>query len=324
MISIFTRSAGAVSTSDLLAGGSLPDDSVWIDLLNPTGEEERALERALGVEMPTHEEMREIEVSSRLYQEAGGTYMTATVLAKSDTAQPEATVVTFILVDEILVTLRYGEPAPFRTFAARCLRQSMLRASGEAVLMGLLDAVTDRLADLLERVGIDIDAISRDVFDPSPGVSHGGDFFKNMLHRIGRNGDLTSKCRESLVSINRLLTFINSVSDIPARKDIDSKMPTLIADVHSLSDHATFLSSKVNFLLDATLGSVNIEQTQIIKLFSVAAVVFLPPTLIASIYGMNFEHMPELAWNLGYPLAIVLMIASAIAPYLYFKYCRWL
>ena len=324
MISIFTRTAGAVSTSDLLAGGGIPDDSVWIDLLNPTGEEERALERALAVEMPTHEEMREIEVSSRLYQEGEGTYMTATVLAKSDTSQPESTVVTFILVGEILVTLRYGEPAPFRTFAARCLRQSMLRASGEAVLMGLLDAVTDRLADLLERIGIDIDAISRDVFDTDSSGPHGGDFFKEMLHRIGRNGDLASKCRESLVSINRLLTFIGSITDIPARKDIESKMPTLVADVHSLSDHATFLSNKVNFLLDATLGMVNIEQTNIIKIFSVASVAFLPPTLIASIYGMNFEFMPELSWPLGYPFAIFLMLCSAIAPFLYFKHRKWL
>ncbi len=323
MISIFTRSAGAVSTSDLLAGGALPDDSVWIDLLNPTGEEERALERALGVEMPTHEEMREIEVSSRLYQEGAGTYMTATVLAKSDTAQPEATVVTFILVGEILVSLRYGEPAPFRTFAARCLRQSMLRASGEAVLMGLLDAVTDRIADLLERVGIDIDAISRDVFDHEP-AARSGEFFRDMLHRIGRNGDLASKCRESLVSINRLVTFIGSLTDIPARKDIDSKLPTLIADVHSLSDHATFLSGKVNFMLDATLGMVNIEQTNIIKIFSVASVAFLPPTLIASIYGMNFHFMPELDWPWGYPFAVFLMLCSAIAPYLYFKHRKWL
>ena len=324
MISIFTRDAGAVSTTELLVEGVLPAHSVWIDLLNPTGEEERALERALGVEMPTHEEMREIEVSSRLYQEGDGTYMTATVLAKSDTPQPEATVVTFILVGEILVTLRYGEPAPFRTFAARCLRQSMLRASGEAVLMGLLDAVTDRLADLLERVGIDIDAISRDVFDPEPNGARGGDFFKEMLHRIGRNGDLASKCRESLVSINRLLTFINSVTDIPARKDIETKMPTLIADVHSLSDHATFLSGKVNFLLDATLGMVNIEQTNIIKIFSVASVAFLPPTLIASIYGMNFHFMPELDWPFGYPFAVFLMICSALAPFLYFKHRKWL
>src|SRR5690606_13294971 len=126
---------------------------------------------------------------------------------------------------------------------------------------------------------------------------------------------LASKCRESLVSINRLLSFINSLVNLPARKDLESRLPTLVADVHSLSDHATFLAGKVNFLLDATLGMVNIEQTNIIKLFSVAAVVFLPPTLIASIYGMNFHFMPELDWPWGYPMAIAMMIGSAIAPY---------
>lgn len=323
MISIYTRATGVISAIPLLEEAVLAEDTVWIDLLNPTSEEERAVERALGVEMPTHEEMREIEISSRLYREGDGIYMTATVLAKSDTPQPEATVVTFIVVGERLVTLRYGEPTPFRTFIARCLRQAVLRNSGEAVLMGLLDAVIDRLADLLERIGLDIDAMSSDVFEPSGGRVQGNDF-KNLLRRIGRNGDLASKCRESLVSINRMLTFISSVSDLPARQDIDARIGTLSHDVQSLSDHATFLSNKVNFLLDATLGMLNIEQTNIIKIFSVAATVFLPPTLIASIYGMNFNFMPELDWPLGYPLALLLMLGSAVAPYFYFKHRGWL
>ncbi len=326
MITVYTRAEGVVSAVPLLEDGTLPPDTVWIDLLNPTSEEEHAVERALGVDMPTHEEMREIEVSSRLYQEGPAIYMTATMLAKSDTPQPESTVVTFILVGEILVTLRYGEPTPFRTFINRCQRQQFLRTSGEAVLMGLLDAVIDRIADLLERIGFDIDALSSTVFEPTangngPG---GGDDFKVILRRIGRNGDLASKCRESLVSINRMLTFIASLSDMPARKDIDARIGTLSHDVQSLSDHATFLSNKVNFLLDATLGMLNIAQTNIIKIFSVAATVFLPPTLIASIYGMNFQHMPELDWPWGYPLALLLMLASAIAPYFYFKHKRWL
>jgi magnesium transporter len=326
MITVYTRAEGVTSAAPLLEDGVLSPDTVWIDLLNPTSEEEHAVERALGVEMPTHEEMREIEVSSRLYQEGPAIYMTATVLAKSDTPQPESTVVTFILVGEILVTLRYGEPTPFRTFINRCQRQQFLRTSGEAVLMGLLDAVIDRIADLLERVGFDIDAMSSAVFEPSSngnGSGGGGDF-KALLRRIGRNGDLASKCRESLVSINRMMTFIASLADLPARKDIDARIGTLSHDVQSLSDHATFLSSKVNFLLDATLGMLNIEQTNIIKIFSVAATVFLPPTLIASIYGMNFQHMPELDWPWGYPMALVLMVASAIAPYFYFKHKNWL
>jgi magnesium transporter len=326
MINVYTRAVGVVSAATLLDEGVLPKDTVWIDLFNPTAEEEHGIERALAVEMPTHEEMREIEVSSRLYQEGEAIYMTATVLAKSDTPQPESTVVTFILIGEILVTLRYGEPTPFRTFSSRCQRQQFLRTSGEAVLMGLLDAVIDRLADLLERVGFDIDAMSSQVFEPNSngnGPGGGGDF-KALLRRIGRNGDLASKCRESLVSISRMLTFITSLADLPARKDIDARIGTLSHDVQSLSDHSAFLSNKVNFLLDATLGMLNIEQTNIIKIFSVAATVFLPPTLIASIYGMNFAHMPELDWPWGYPLAVLLMIASAIAPYLYFKHKRWL
>ena len=324
MITVYTHADGIVSATPLMDSGILPTDTVWIDLINPSSEEERAVERALGVEMPTHEEMREIEISSRLYQEGAGIYMTATVLNKSDTSQPEATVITFILVGERLVTLRYGDPAPFRTFAARCTRQSFLRASGEAILMGLLDAVIDRIADVLERVGLDIDAMSSEVFDPNNGAGKTGTDFKTVLRRIGRSGDLASKSRESLVSISRMLTFITSMADLPARKDIDARIGTLSHDVQSLSDHSAFLSNKVNFLLDATLGMLNIEQTAIIKIFSVAATVFLPPTLIASIYGMNFEHMPELNWPWGYPLALLLMVASAVAPYFYFKHRGWL
>ena len=325
MISIYTRAEGVVSAVPLMSEGELSPGVVWIDLLNPTTEEEHAVERALAVDMPTHEEMREIEVSSRLYEEGAAIYMTATILAKSDTPQPEATVVTFILIGEVLVTLRYGEPTPFRTFITRCLRQQALRTSGEAVLMGLLDAVIDRIADLLERIGFDIDAMSSSVFEPAAnGNGPGGGDFKALLRRIGRNGDLASKCRESLVSINRMLTFIGSLSDLPARKDVDARIGTLNHDVQSLSDHATFLSSKVNFLLDATLGMLNIEQTNIIKIFSVAATVFLPPTLIASIYGMNFQHMPELDWPWGYPLALLLMLASAVTPYFFFKHKHWL
>jgi magnesium transporter len=325
MISIYTRAEGVVSASTLLEQGTLPENTVWIDLNEPSAEEERGVERALEIEMPTHEEMREIEVSSRLYQEGAAIYMTATILAKSDTPQPEATVVTFILVGEVLVTLRYAEPAPFRTFTSRCQRQQFLRTSGEAILMGVLDAVIDRVADLLERIGFDIDAMSSQVFEPAAnGNGPGGGDFKAILRRIGRNGDLASKCRESLVSISRMLTFIASLADLPARKDIDARIGTLSHDVQSLSDHSAFLSNKVNFLLDATLGMLNIEQTNIIKIFSVAATVFLPPTLIASIYGMNFEVMPELKWPWGYPLALLLMIASAVAPYLYFKHKNWL
>jgi magnesium transporter len=324
MIVVYTRSEGAVSATDLLERNEVPDDVVWIDLLRPTHDEERAVERALEVEMPTREEMREIEVSSRLYQEGEGTFMTATIMTRTETEMPEAGAITFILVGDCLVTLRYAEPQPFTTFAQRAQRQMLLRQSGEMVLVGLLEAVVDRVADILELVGADVDRLSHDVFAAGKAEVKEPPDFNDIIQRIGRDGDLTSKSRESLVSLGRLLTFVTTKTETPALREAIPRIAILSRDVQSLADHATFLSNKVNFLLDATLGMLNIAQTDIIKIFSVAAVMFLPPTLIASIYGMNFEIMPELGWPYGYPVALILMVASALLPYLYFKHRRWL
>ncbi|HTI87056.1 MAG TPA: magnesium transporter CorA family protein [Alphaproteobacteria bacterium] len=324
MIVVYTRSEGAISPSGVVERGEISDDVVWIDLLRPTPDEEHAVERALGIEMPTREEMREIEVSSRLYQEGDGTYMTATVMTRAETEMPESAAITFILAGDCLVTLRYNEPQPFTTFAQRCQRQMLLRASGEMVLVGLLEAVVDRVADILELVGADVDRLSHDVFASGKPDNAEPPDFNDIIQRIGRDGDLTSKSRESLVSLTRMLTFVTTKTETPALREAIPRIATLSRDVQSLADHATFLSGKVNFLLDATLGMLNIAQTDIIKIFSVAAVVFLPPTLIASIYGMNFEVMPELGWPYGYPVAIVLMVVSAVLPYVYFKHRRWL
>ena len=323
MILLYTRSEGAVSATDLLERSELPDDAVWIDLLRPTAEEIRPVERALGIEMPSREEMREIEASSRLYQEGEGTFMTATVMTRTETAMPEAGAITFVLVGDCLVTLRYTEPQPFTSFAQRAQRQLALRPSGEMVLVGLLEAVVDRIADILELVGADLDSLSHDVFGANGERKEPTDF-NEIIQRIGRDGDLTSKSRESLVTLSRLLTFVTTKTETPAMREAIPRIATLSRDVQSLADHASFQSGKVNFLLDATLGMLNIAQTDIIKIFSVAAVMFLPPTLIASIYGMNFELMPELSWPYGYPVALVLMVASAVVPYLYFKHRGWL
>ena len=324
MILVYTRSEGAVSAADLLERFELADDVVWIDLLRPTPDEERAVERALAVDMPTREEMREIEASSRLYQEGEGTFMTATIMTRTETELPEAGAITFVLVGDCLVTLRYTEPHPFTTFAQRAQRQHVLRQSGETILVGLLEAVVDRIADILETVGSDVDRLSHDVFASGKPDNKEPTDFNEIIQRIGRDGDLTSKSRESLVSLSRLLTFVTTKTETPALREAIPRIAILTRDVQSLDDHASFLSGKVNFLLDATLGMLNIAQTDIIKIFSVAAVMFLPPTLIASIYGMNFELMPELGWTIGYPVALVLMVASAVGPYLYFKHRGWL
>jgi magnesium transporter len=146
-----------------------------------------------------------------------------------------------------------------------------------------------------------------------------------VLKALGRKGDLTSKVRESQVSVGRLLLFLaNEADTMKWPKDIRTQLQSMLRDVGSLSDHATYLTNKITFLLDAMLGVVNIQQNNIIKIFSVAAVVLMPPTLVASIYGMNFRHMPELDWIGGYPFALILMLFAAALPYLYFKWRKWL
>jgi magnesium transporter len=267
--------------------------------------------------------MQEIEISSRLYEQNGVMYLTASVVMNADTEQPQSTPITFILVGHRLVTIRYGEPRAFRTFPAHAARVPGVCQTGEAALLGLLDTIIDRTADILEKVGADLDTMSRSIFAPGQGKRISSDDMREALRRLGRHQDLTSKSRESLVTIGRLLSFL-SLPGAERNKDFRTRIKTLQRDAQSITEYTAFLSNNLTFLLDAMLGLINIEQNAIIKIFSVAAVVFLPPTLIASIYGMNFAFMPELGWSFGYPLAIGLMIVSAILPYLFFKRRGWL
>ncbi len=307
------------------AGGKFPDRAVWLDLHSPTPAENKLVERALGIALPTREEMQEIEVTSRLYVENGARFMTATLMCHSDTDVPRTTPVTFILSGHRLVTMRYDEPKPFAIVGAKLARLCPPNITGETVLMDLLDAVIDRAADILEKIGSDVDGISHAILESEGGVMSRGQSFKEMLKSIGRRGDHTSKVRESLVSIGRLLLYLAAEADtMKWAKDQRATIKGMQRDVQSLSDHATYLSQKISFLLDAMLGVVSLEQNNIIKIFSVAAVVFMPPTLIASIYGMNFKHMPELDFDFGYPVALVLMLLAAVLPYFFFRWMKWL
>ena len=304
---------------------AIPEGAVWFDLVSPTQAEDKLLERALGIAIPTREEMQEIEVSSRLYVENGARYMTATLMCQSDTAIPKTTPVTFILTGRKLVTVRYDEPKPFALISNKLGRQCPVTVSGETIMMELLDAVIDRAADILERAAADIDRASHDIFEPEGRRTDRNITYRYILKTIGRKGDLTAKVRESLVSIGRLVLFLANEADaMKWPKEMRSQLKVMQRDVTSLADHATYLGNKVTFLLDAMIGVMSVEQNNIIKLFSVAAVVLMPPTLVASIYGMNFKHMPELNWEFGYPLALVLMLIAAILPYWFFKWKRWL
>jgi magnesium transporter len=322
MLTIYAPQEGRITTIEFAAGEALPPETVWGDLREPTAFEVSAVGHAFGVDVPSREEMKEIEASSRLRREEEGLYMTALLLSRTDTEHPECSAITFILAGNRLVTLRYADPQSFRTFVGRIQARPGQYPTGEAVLLGLLDTVIDRAADILERIGDEVNALSTEAFGQGDEDADGRDF-KDVLRRLGKEGDLISKARESLVSMGRLLAFLGQTSEGRSRKS-RTHLETLSHDIASLSDHATFLANKVNFLLEATLGLINVQQNNIIKIFSVAAVVLMPPTLIASIYGMNFHAMPELSWPYGYPVALVTMVVSAILPYLFFRYRGWL
>jgi magnesium transporter len=309
----------------------LPSNAVWLDLFEPNAAETARVQAELGITLPTRDEMREIEPSSRLYLEGDASYMTAQVLSRSDEPNPMSEPLTFVLARRALITLRYSDPRPVSSFASRICRQAATCTSAEDALVGLIEAFVDRIADILEKAGIDLDAVSRQIFSVGPENAARKDenHLQMALKALGRNDDLVSTTRESLLSLSRLLRFFGTMLDANEKldkktaRDLKARLKIIVRDIASLNEHASFESHKVNFLLDATLGQINIEQNRIIKLFSVAAVVFLPPTLVASIYGMNFHAMPELGWSLGYPWALGLMVLSAVLPYWYFKRKGW-
>ena len=241
--------------------------------------------------------------------------LTMTALTNLDSDEPAKMPVTFILHGPTLVTVRYADAKPFSVFCHRALRgNGHSYETGEDVMLGLIESVIDRMADVLERLGNEIDVLSHEVFRSKKATSSKKTRdLEAVIEQLGRKGDFLSGVRESLVSVSRLAAY-HAAIETPARrpsKEIRQLVKLVQRDASSLGDHAAFLSGKINFLLDATLGLINLEQNQIIKIFTVASVVFLPPTLVASVYGMNFELMPELQWHLGYPWAVGLMVLVA-------------
>jgi magnesium transporter len=305
----------------------IPDEAAWIDLEEPTHEEEKLVERCILVDVPTQAEMAEIEPSSRLYQRNGALYMTVSALRGLEEDHPTTTPISFVLANNRLVTVRYATPKPIRVFENHAHRDSELVRDGTTALVRLLDAIIDRLADEIETVTATMEQLSQEIFMSDQDERRiPAARLTALLTRIGRTQTLLTKIRYSAVSTLRMLSFFGGSNLVheETQKDLRHHVTSLTSDVTSLSEHASFLSDNVTFLLDASLGLISIEQNAAMKLFSWAAVVFLPPTLIAGIFGMNFHYMPELSWHSGYPLSLALMLASAIGPYLYFKKRGWI
>ena len=303
----------------------IPDDVAWIDLLEPTREEEKLVEKFIGSNVPTRDDLAEIEPSSRLYERGGMLYLTLSTLTGIDEGQPSSSPIGFILTETHLVTVRYADPRPFRMLAEHWKREPELATDGGQMFVRLLDAIVDRLADELERSSAEIEKISQQIFKKDmedrriPAAR-----LTALLTRIGRAQSLLAKIRETAVSTSRLIHFLSGTSRVERLADERGHVGSLTADVAALIDHSSFVSEQLTFLLDASLGLISIEQNAAMKLFSWAALVFLPPTLVAGIYGMNFDHMPELHWLYGYPMALIIMLMSGVLPWLYMRRRGWI
>ena len=307
---------------------AVPDvaNAVWIDLLEPTREEEALAENIIGTNIPTRAEMLEIEPSSRLYEKDGVTFMTMSVIYGIKDCEPATDPVSFILTDTHLVTVRYIDPAPFLVFADHAYADHALTQDALTVLMRLLDAIVDRLADELEEAGRELETISMRIFDRAPRDRRRNPErrYEALMIRIGKVQRLLARLRESSVSTSRMLGFLGSL-DLMAGRDSERRhVRSLVNDARALDDHSDFLAENLNFLLDASLGMIALEQNFVMKVFSIVAVVLMPPTLIAGIYGMNFKHMPELPHVWGYPWALGLMLVSAILPFWFARRRGWL
>ncbi len=322
MIRLFNGADGQLSEVEGL-DDEMAAKATWIDLVEPTSEDRERLAAHLDVDLPSYHDMLEIEASSRLFVADNAVYMTTPVLAQAETETPTMGPLTFVLTEKVLITLRYIHPRSVDLFVERARRKPALCATSLDAFAGLVDTLVDRMADVLEVVGAQIDAMSREVFvDRAGGTSTPPDL-QRVVQAVGRAGDLISKSRDSLAGFARIIPFLN-VSHIHLSHAQKSLLKIATRDIRSLTDHADFQTQRATFLLNASLGLIDREQNDIVKTLTVAATAFLPPTLIASIYGMNFSVMPELSWRFGYPLALLLMITSALLPLWYFRRRGWL
>jgi magnesium transporter len=327
---IFYRSrAGSGEAPSDLAAGALPAGVAWIDLFRPSPAEVAFVERTTGLSVPDAAELSEIESSSRLRNDNGALYLSMPLTWHALADQPVSTPVGFVLTPERLITVRFEELPSFVQFAEHDLGAETDPLTSGAVFAGLLDAIADRLADTLESIAAELDSLSHRLFrnpvaEPEgrrPPARESADL-RIILRRVGHNGDLASKIRDSLLGIGRIVPYVSGLAQwLPP--EVQPRLETLRQDVHSLSDYDEHIGNKVQLLLDATLGLINIEQNNIIKVLTIVSVVGIPPTLIASMYGMNFK-MPEYGWSWGYPYGLAMIALSAILPLVWFKWRGWI
>lgn len=325
MIKITYRNGHETVSDDWQITDPLPHGLFWMDMVAPTADEHLAVEKRLSIEIPSKTEVWKNNVLNRLYVEEDVAYMTASLISKSDSPYPTTSAVTFIMAKQFMLTVHDISPTSFKNFSSRLLRPHEKFHTSAHLLTGLFEEIISRVAFNSELVVSSLDEVSHDVFGVNvldKRVKKSSEFLKRAIKKLGGAADLNSQISDSLHSINRLLVFLKQIAC--TEQATISAIDLAISDTQALKAQCAFLSDKITFLLDATLGLINVEQNVIIKIFSVVAVFFLPPTMVSSIYGMNFHHMPELDWIGGYPMALGIMALCAIIPYIYFRKKGWL
>jgi len=324
LLNIYRDTDGTVRSGG--ADDDLPGHVIWMDLLNPDEKEIEFVKRRAKVRVPTKEALSEIEVSSRLSKEGNRLYLSAPVIGHATIEHAELSPAGFIVGPDFLVTIRYESLPAFDAVAER-LKQEESPADGMGVFVALLEAIVDRGADVLEHLATAVDEVSKSVFkgnlrgSASPRSSNFT--LRQALSKVGALGDRSSKARDVLLGVGRMASFTLDVCHDMLSDEFRDQLHAVTKDVASLSDYETHLSDKSQFLLDAVLGFITIEQNDIFKVLTIASVVGVPPTLMAGIWGMNFKFMPELSWTWGYPFAWAIIILSAVAPLLWFWRRGW-
>ncbi|MDH3265201.1 MAG: magnesium transporter [Paracoccaceae bacterium] len=319
MLTAYRETDGALAR---LASGAPLAEALWIDLYRPSAEEAAAVS-ALGVAVPSLIDMEEIEISNRLTRVGGTEVMTVVLPGMSALRAAMAGPVSFLVSRERLVTVRHHVPRPFETFPARADRASAGCASPAQLFLGLGEEIVARLADLLEGAGAALDRVARGVY--GGGAAAQPKLLQEALEEVGRQGELLGRVRLGLLTMERAIDFFDVTAAGAGGQALpEALVHELLRDIHALEVHVDFLGQRVALITDATLGMINLSQNNAVKGLSVVAAVFLPPTLIATVYGMNFTVMPELSLPWGYPGAVGLMIGSAVASYLFFRWKKWL
>lgn len=289
-----------------------PSEAIWIDLLSPTDAERSEVEAAAKLRLPVQADIEEIETSSRVYEEDGALYLSSPVLTGSDCMKDIQASLGCVLTKERLVTLHFSNLSALKELTTN-LERHPSTSSGD-IFLRLLEIIVDQTADALERAGAELEAISHSAFRaelPQRRHANVNAALRTSLRRLGRISDGLSHLRDALLGVGRIAAFAHETGGSVGLAFPPPRLNAIRVDIGSLNDYQAHLASKVQFLLDAMLGFISIQQNDIVKTLTIVSVVGVPPVLIAGIYGMNFHFMPELGWSIGYPFALLLMVASA-------------